>query len=110
MHARRSRELLLCAAMAQGADLHDAVTAGDVEQVRALLAAGADANTRDALGAAPLHDAAWTGNREIAALLIAHRADVNAHHLEAGSTPLQFAAIKDNREVAEQIGRASCRE
>jgi ankyrin repeat protein len=58
---------------AQAADLHEAVTSGDVEQVRALLAAGADANTRDALGATPLHDAAWTGNREIAALLIAHR-------------------------------------
>ena len=95
--------VLLCAALAHAADLHEAVTSGDVEQVRALLAAGADSNTRDALGATPLHDAAWTGNREIAALLIAHRADVNAHHLEAGSTPLHYAVIKDNREVAELL-------
>ena len=65
--------LLFCAV-----NLHDAVISGNVEQVRALLAAGANANTRDALGATPLHDAAWTGNREIAALLIAHGADVNA--------------------------------
>ena len=49
-----------------------------MEQVRALLAAGANINARDSLGATALHDAAWTGKREIAALLIAHGADVNA--------------------------------
>ena len=71
--------------------------------MRALLAAGADANARDPLGATPLHDAAWNGNREIAALLIAHGAEVNARHLEAGSTPLHYAVIKDNLGVAEVL-------
>src|ERR1700691_1118119 len=65
--------VLLCAAIAQAADLHEAVTSGNVEQVRALLAAGADVNARDTLGATALHDAAWTGNRDIAALRMAPR-------------------------------------
>jgi ankyrin repeat protein len=35
--------------------------------------------------------------------MIAHGAEVNARHAEAGSTPLDYAVIKDNRDVAELL-------
>src|SRR5579871_5955007 len=93
------RVLLLLAFLA-GGDLHDAVKAGDRAKVQALVAGGANVNERDGLGSTPLHDAAWSGQTEIAAFLIAHGAEVNARHLEGGSTPLQYAIIKNNREIA----------
>ena len=48
-----------------GDRLHAAVRAGNVAEVRQVLAAGADVNARDSLGGTPLLDAAWSGNLEI---------------------------------------------
>src|SRR5262249_799255 len=66
------------------------------DRVRAEIAAGADVNGRDDLGATPLHDAAWNGHVEVAAFLLDRGADVKARHLEGGSTPLAYAVIKNN--------------
>src|SRR5262249_12093869 len=77
-------------------NLHQAVQAGDLDRVRAEIAAGADVNGRDDLGATPLHDAAWNGHVEVAAFLLDRGADVKARHLEGGSTPLAYAVIKNN--------------
>ena len=66
MDFRRSRtaavvfvQLLACACWA--GQLGDAVKAGDLAKVQALLTAGASVNERDALGSTALHDAAWNG-------------------------------------------------
>ena len=74
--------------------LHLAAEFGQVEAVRALLAASADPNTgsRGDTGNTPLSVACTIqGNEEIAVLLLVAGADVNAH-LEDGATPLHRAA------------------
>jgi uncharacterized protein len=58
--------------------LHEAVRAGDVGQVKELIGAGADANSRDSYGATALMNAAHIGNVEMVKALIAAGADVNA--------------------------------
>jgi len=60
------------------ASLHDAVSAGDAERVRALLAAGADCNERNGDGATALMLAAHAGRLDLVKTLIAAGADVNA--------------------------------
>ena len=64
-----------------------AVTQGDLKQVEALIARGADVNARDNQGDTPLDKAA---NKDVAGLLIAHGADVNAKN-EFGFTALTEA-------------------
>ena len=59
-------------------ELLDAVTAGDPDRARALLAAGADANARDDAGATPLTRAAHAGNLALVRVLLGAGADVNA--------------------------------
>jgi ankyrin repeat protein len=76
-----------------GESLHAAVRAGDLPEVKRLLAAGAAVDARDDLGSTPLLDAAWLGYTEIGDFLIRHGADINAKHGEAGSTPLQYAVL-----------------
>lgn len=58
--------------------LFDAVSAGDVAGVRALLAAGADCNQCNADGATALMLAAHAGNLDVVRILVAAGADVNA--------------------------------
>ena len=70
--------------------LLDAVTAGDVEGVRKLLAAGADCNVRNAAGATALMLAAHAGRLELVKLLIDAGAEVNAGD-ERGWGPLTKA-------------------
>jgi ankyrin repeat protein len=85
-----------------GADLFAAVKAGNAEEVRRLLATGADSKVRDNRDAAPLHWAAVSGSKEVAELLIAHGADVNATD-RVGYTALHVAAYQSRREVAELL-------
>lgn len=70
--------------------LFDAVAAGDVDRVRALLAAGADRNARNAEGATALMLAAHAGNLGLVNALIEAGADVNALD-ERGWGPLSRA-------------------
>ena len=97
--------ILFAALSALGAnndDLHNAVHAGDLERVRALLKQGVPVNAVDSRGGTALHDAVWAGDKNIVALLVEAGADVNARHAEAGSTPLHYAIIT-NRVDASQI-------
>jgi len=84
------------------ADLFAAVKAGNVEEVRRLLATGADSKGRDDRGAALLHWAAVSGSKEVAELLIARGADINATD-RVGLTALHAAAYQSRREVAELL-------
>jgi len=83
-------------------DLFAAVKAGNVEEVRRLLASGADSKVRDDRGAAPLQWAAVLGSKEIAELLLARGADINATD-RVGLTALHAAAYQSHRGVAELL-------
>ncbi len=84
-------------------ELNVAARAGDLERVKALLAAGASVAERDSLGGTPLHDAAWAGDLAIVQYLLDKGADPNARHLESGSTPLDYAVITNHRDVVEMF-------
>jgi ankyrin repeat protein len=71
-----------------GEALHAAVRAGNLSEVQRLL------------------DAAWAGNTAIAEFLIQHAADVNAHHREAGSTPLQYAVLTNRADMVRLLLKA----
>jgi len=92
-----------------GERLHAAVRAGNVTEVRQVLAAGADVNALDSLGGTPLLDAAWSGNLEITSLLLANGADVNARHTEAGSTALEYAVLTSRPEIVRALLAAKAR-
>jgi uncharacterized protein len=81
--------------------LHYATFEGKADLARSLLAAGADASTKDKSGWTPLHAAAQSYSVEIAALLIQHGAAVDAHD-EHGNTPL-WRAVFESRGRGEMI-------
>ena len=92
-------------AHASGLDeqLCEAVDRGDTEQVRSLLADGANVNvTGKLLSATPLHRAAEPGNLRIAELLIARGADANAWD-EGNATPLHRAAAAGRKEMVDLL-------
>ena len=86
--------------------LHGAVARRDVEIVKMLLDAGADANARQERGFAPLHDAAANGNAALVELLLKHgaRADAKA---DDGKTPGEMATERGHKEVAEKLKKAA---
>jgi ankyrin repeat protein len=92
-----------------GDALHSAVRAGSLSEVQRLIAAGVPVDVRDDLGSTPLLDAAWAGNIDIADFLIRHGADVNAHHWEAGSTPLQYAVLTGRTGMVRLLVNAGAR-
>ena len=84
------------ASTAWAGTLSDAASAGDIDGVARLLAAGADANAREGRdGATPLHAAALASQPAVVEVLIAHGADVNAKD-GSGFTPLALAANSKN--------------
>lgn len=58
--------------------LWDAVTNGDIQRAKALIAAGADVNYKNRYGASVLHQAVSRGHAELVELLLAKGANVNA--------------------------------
>jgi ankyrin repeat protein len=73
---------------------------GDLDSVRAHLAAGACVNARDEGEATPLHRAVASGHREVVEFLIAHGANVNAVGGILAGTPLCEAVATDYSLVA----------
>ncbi|CAO3629593.1 unnamed protein product [Cunninghamella echinulata] len=76
--------------------LFRATTSGHFDQVKSLIANGADVNFPDNAGWTPLHEACLHGHTEIAKYLIKYGAKVNTKGLE-GDTPLHDASA--NRHV-----------
>lgn len=84
-------------------NLFDAVKAGDVTRVNALIAAGADVNAKDYQGEnTALHWAARKSNLEIMKILLAHGADARARDFH-GFTPLHNAAAWGSKECVELL-------
>lgn len=82
---------------------HDAAARGDVEQLRRLLEAGAEVDSRDSSGRTPLYRAVEGGHRAVVELLIDAGADVEAGET-LGYTPLHRAAFEPNRaDIAELL-------
>jgi RNA polymerase sigma factor (sigma-70 family) len=79
--------------------LHRAASNGDCALLDALLAAGADPNTRSSLGVTPLHFAALFGREDLAARLLTHGADPDAP-TNTMMTPLHWAVLRAHRAVA----------
>lgn len=82
--------------------LHWAVYRNDVEAVKRLLKAGADANARNDYGATPLSEAAVTGNAEVIRRLLQAGADVRATNAD-GQTALMIIARSANVDAAKLL-------
>nr|6C9K_A Chain A, DARP14 - Subunit A with DARPin [synthetic construct]6C9K_B Chain B, DARP14 - Subunit A with DARPin [synthetic construct]6C9K_C Chain C, DARP14 - Subunit A with DARPin [synthetic construct]6C9K_D Chain D, DARP14 - Subunit A with DARPin [synthetic construct]6C9K_I Chain I, DARP14 - Subunit A with DARPin [synthetic construct]6C9K_J Chain J, DARP14 - Subunit A with DARPin [synthetic construct]6C9K_K Chain K, DARP14 - Subunit A with DARPin [synthetic construct]6C9K_L Chain L, DARP14 - len=85
-----------------GKKLLEAARAGQDDEVRILMANGADVNAHDDQGSTPLHLAAWIGHPEIVEVLLKHGADVNARDTD-GWTPLHLAADNGHLEIVEVL-------
>jgi len=75
----------------QATTLDDVVVTGQIGDVRALIAGGADVNVKDKDGVTPLMRAASAGRADIVRLLLANGADVNA--TTSGVTALMMASL-----------------
>lgn len=82
--------------------LHRAIEKGDLEEVRSLIAAGANVDTQTADALTPLHYAARSGHGEIVGLLLRHGADLNARDI-GGDTALHKALWSNHPDVAERL-------
>lgn len=92
--------------MTARAALHRAAQAQDVEQVKKLIADGADVNRADGDLFTPLHCACDLGDPRVAALLLEARADPDASHPGLdGWTPLHVAAWRGSAECVSLLLR-----
>lgn len=73
--------------------LHVAAGRGNIEEITALIDAGADINAQGDLQNTPLHEAIGQGHIEAAKLLLANGASPNAKN-EFGQTPIDIARLK----------------
>ena len=84
-------------------EIQDAVLAGDIAKVQALIKGNPDLIfSKDSLGRTPLHEAASKGFKDMAILLIANKADVNAKS-DVGDTPLHSAAANGSEDVTKLL-------
>ena len=84
--------------------LLSASNSGDIEEVKSLIAGGADVNAKDKdhMGRTALIGAAWSNQRAVVELLIANGADIEATDNE-GKTALMGAALWRHKEVVELL-------
>jgi ankyrin repeat protein len=96
--------LTMAGATAAAADtrLAEAVGAGDVTVVRALLAQKVDVNAPDALGTPPLHAAVRLDNADMARLLLAAGADAKLPN-RYGVTPLTLATTNGSPAMMQML-------
>ena len=82
--------------------LHAGASRGDIEIVRMLLEAGADANAKQEGGFVPLHSAAQNGNAPLVELLLKHGARADARN-DKGKTPSDIAAEAGHKDLAGRL-------
>jgi outer membrane protein assembly factor BamB len=91
-------------------DLLTAARKGNLEAVKALLAKGADVNTKTAYGQTALMLASDKGHTEVVKLLIKHKADVNVKDTFYGLTPLAWAAYNGHAEITKALLEAGAKD
>lgn len=89
--------------------LIEAAMRGDVENLEASIAAGADVNARDSGGSTALHWAAFHGHPEAVKTLIAKRADVNAKN-NSGATAVRAARGARHQDIVRILERSGAQE
>ena len=90
-------------AKAPDISIHKAAEAGNIEEVKQHLAAGADLSAQNGdFKWTPLHVSASKGHKDIVELFIAKAADVNAINI-FGETPLHRASLSGHGEVVELL-------
>ena len=94
--------ILVSSTVAFAEPLHKATREGDLEQVRALIDAGADLDAQGDNGETPLNTAILEGHVLVAILLIDRGADIQARN-KGGFTPLHAAAYANAIEIAEKL-------
>lgn len=87
-----------------GEDVNDASRAGRLDEVKSLIAAGAEVNARDEVGWTALIWAAMQGDLPVAQALIAAGAEVNATDRE-GQTAVDLALAHGQVAMVELIRR-----
>ena len=83
----------------------EAITCGDMRKTRALLAQGADVNSRDRHGQTALMLAAHAGHRKVVETLVAHRADLNVT-AKFGLSALMLAIVAGHEQIALLLAQA----
>jgi len=83
---------------AAAATIHDAAEKGDLEEVKRQITAGADIESRDALGNTALHASAYNGQLPLVQWLLSQKANVKARN-NLGATPLHVAAYAGRKDV-----------
>jgi uncharacterized protein len=82
--------------------LHAACSRGAMEEVRALVEAGADVNAPGELGHTPLHEAVSQNHFEVLKYLLAHGASTEKKN-EFGQTALDLAKLNKNRMLIKRL-------
>lgn len=83
--------------------LYRAVKAGNIEDVRSLIAEGADMDGHDGGYNSPLHVSIQEGHKQIAEVLMDSGADINARRGRGGRTPLHWAVIEGYKDICELL-------
>ncbi len=100
---RIKRKLLTGSALEEANNaLFQAVVTGNIDEVKSLIAEGADINAENRMRWTPLHTAIRNRKQEIAELLIAEGADVNKTD-NRGMTPLIVAVDAGQKEIVELL-------
>ena len=82
--------------------IHVAAVRGKVEELDALIAAGADVNAAGELGNRPLHEAVRQGHRDAVETLVCAGAQIGARNDE-GRTPSEVAKILGLSEIVDLL-------
>ena len=100
VHVVRAQTPPSASEVSQYTGLHKAAAVGQLQEVRALLASGANANERDGAGRTPAHVAAFGSHYDILRALIAGGGDIDALE-DSRYDVITIAAVKDDVRMVE---------
>ena len=86
-----------------GDDLIAAAKQGDADVVKALLAKGANVNSKNSYGATALTFAADKGHLAVTKLLLQNKADVNVQDTFYKATPLDWAVMRKHVDIVKAL-------